>query len=72
MEDMTDYFSTLDQAVQNQEMPVGFQNTVCNIYCQDCEKTGQCKYHFVGQKCPHCGSYNTREMGRFESSTTTI
>ena len=71
MEDMTDYFSTLDQAVQIQEMPAGFQNTVCNIYCQDCEKTGQCKYHFVGQKCPNCGSYNTREMGRFESTTST-
>ena len=68
MEDMTDYFSLLDQAVRMQPMPAAFQNTIVNIYCQDCEKTGQCRYHFVGQKCPHCGSYNTREMGRYEET----
>jgi len=66
MEDMSDYFSLLDQAVRMQPMPTGFQNTICNTYCQDCEQTGQCRYHFVGQKCSHCGSYNTREMGRYE------
>jgi hypothetical protein len=69
MEDMSDYFSLLDQAVRMQTMPAVYQNTFCNLYCQDCDKTGQCQYHFVGQKCPHCGSYNTREMGRFESSS---
>jgi len=68
MEDMSDYFSLLDQAVRMQPMPAAFQNTICNTYCQDCEKTGQCRYHFVGQKCSHCGSYNTREMGRYEQS----
>ena len=67
MEDMSDYFSLLDQAVRMQPMPAMYQNTFCNLYCQDCDKTGQCRYHFVGQKCPHCGSYNTREMGRFDS-----
>lgn len=69
MEDMSEYFSLLDQAVRIQVMPPIYQNTFCNLYCQDCDKTGQCRYHFVGQKCPHCGSYNTREMGRFESTT---
>ncbi|KAL3913829.1 MAG: hypothetical protein SGARI_000454 [Bacillariaceae sp.] len=68
MEDMSDYFSLLDQAVRTQTMPAMYQNTFCNLYCQDCDKTGQCRYHFVGQKCPHCGSYNTREMGRFEAA----
>jgi uncharacterized FlaG/YvyC family protein len=69
MEDMSDYFSLLDQAVRMQAMPAAYQNTICNIYCQDCEKTGQCRYHFVGLKCTQCGSYNTREMGRYEQST---
>jgi len=68
MEDMSDYFSLLDQAVRMQPMPAAFQNTICNTYCQDCEQTGQCHYHFVGQKCSHCGSYNTREMGRYEQA----
>ena len=70
MEDMSDYFSLLDQAVRMQPMPAAFQNTIVNTYCQDCEQQGQCFYHFVGQKCSHCGSYNTREMGRSEQSPT--
>ncbi|KAG7365296.1 zinc-ribbon domain containing protein [Nitzschia inconspicua] len=68
MEDMSEYFALMDQAVRMQIMPPMYQNMFCNIYCQDCDKTGQCRYHFVGQKCPHCGSYNTREMGRFEGA----
>lgn len=68
MEDMKDYFALLDMAVRMQPMPAAYLGTMSNIYCQDCGKTGQTKYHFVGQKCPHCGSYNTREMGRVHMS----
>jgi hypothetical protein len=68
MEDMSDYFSILDAAVRMQPMPPAYLSTLSNIYCQDCGKTGQVAYHFVGQKCPHCGSYNTREMGRVNNS----
>lgn len=63
MDDMTDYFNLLDTAVRMQPMPPNFQTTSI-IYCQDCGKTGQTTYHFVGQKCPECGSYNTRELSR--------
>jgi hypothetical protein len=69
MEDMSDYFALLDAAVRMQPMPYAYLSTLSNVYCQDCEKTGQCKYHFVGQKCPHCGSYNTRDMGRQQATT---
>jgi hypothetical protein len=68
MEDMKDYFALLDMAVRMQPMPAAYLGTMSNIYCQDCGNTGQTKYHFVGQKCPHCGSYNTREMGRVHMS----
>jgi RING finger and CHY zinc finger domain-containing protein 1 len=68
MEDMSDYFALLDAAVRMQPMPTAYLTTISNIYCQDCAKTGQCQYHFVGQKCPHCGSYNTREMGRLQAT----
>lgn len=71
MEDMSDYFSLLDQAVAMQPMPLNLRNTLSNIYCQDCEQTGQCRFHFVGLKCPTCGSYNTREMGRVQATTIT-
>jgi Zinc-ribbon/CHY zinc finger/Ring finger domain len=68
MEDMNDYFALLDAAVRMQPMPIAYLSTMSNIYCQDCEKSGQCRYHFVGHKCPHCGSYNTRDLGRVQTT----
>ena len=68
MEDMSDYFALLDAAVRMQPMPMTYLSTMTNIYCQDCEKSGQCRYHFVGHKCPHCGSYNTRDLGRVQAT----
>lgn len=70
MEDMKDHFALLDTAIRMQPMPANFLFTMSNIYCQDCCKTGQVQYHFVGQKCPSCGSYNTREMGRVHGTPT--
>lgn len=67
MEDMSEYFALLDSAVRMQPMPQAYLSTMSSIYCQDCGKTGQVAYHFVGQKCSHCGSYNTREMGRVQA-----
>jgi len=67
MDDMKDYFAMLDTAIRMQPMPASYLNTMSNIYCQDCGKTGQVQYHFVGLKCS-CGSYNTREMGRVDVS----
>jgi zinc finger-like protein len=66
VEDMIEYFSMLDAAVRMQPMPAAYHSTVSNIYCQDCDQNGQVQYHFVGLKCLHCGSYNTRELGRVQ------
>jgi hypothetical protein len=68
MEDMKDYFALLDTAIRMQPMPSAYLSTMSNIYCQDCCVTGRTPYHFVGQKCPNCGSYNTRELGRVHES----
>jgi zinc finger-like protein len=68
MEDMKDYFALLDTAIRMQPMPAAYLSTMSNIYCQDCCVTGRTPYHFVGQKCPSCGSYNTRELGRVHES----
>ena len=68
MEDMKDYFALLDAAIRMQPMPSAYLSTMSNIYCQDCCETGRTPYHFVGQKCPGCGSYNTRELGRIHES----
>lgn len=68
VEDMRDYFSMLDAAVRMQPMPAAFVSVVSDIYCQDCGKTGRVPYHFVGCKCSHCGSYNTRELSRSQGA----
>lgn len=70
VEDMSDYFSLLDAAVRMQPMPVYHLNTMSNIYCQDCEKHGQTRYHLVGLKCTNCNSYNTRELNRVQVDST--
>ncbi|GER26967.1 CHY-type/CTCHY-type/RING-type Zinc finger protein, partial [Striga asiatica] len=32
------------------------------ILCNDCNDTTKVYFHIVGQKCSHCGSYNTRTI----------
>jgi hypothetical protein len=64
VDDMREYFSQLDAAIWMQPMPEAYSSTMSKIYCQDCSKTCIVKYHFVGCKCTHCGSYNTRELER--------
>uniref|UniRef100_A0A7S1GIX4 RING finger and CHY zinc finger domain-containing protein 1 n=1 Tax=Cyclophora tenuis TaxID=216820 RepID=A0A7S1GIX4_CYCTE len=68
VEDMREYFTMLDAAVRMQPMPAAFLSTVSEIYCQDCGQSSKVPYHFVGCKCAHCGSYNTRELGRTQLS----
>ncbi|KAL7545336.1 hypothetical protein ACHAWF_008691 [Thalassiosira exigua] len=67
-EDMREYFALLDSAVRMQPMPPAYAATTSNIYCQDCSKSGNVSYHFVGLKCHHCGSYNTRETQRIDAN----
>ncbi|KAL7531032.1 hypothetical protein ACHAXR_005455 [Thalassiosira sp. AJA248-18] len=67
-EDMSEYFALLDSAVRMQPMPPAYAATTSNIYCQDCCKMGNVSYHFVGLKCQHCASYNTRELQRVDAN----
>lgn len=70
VDDMREYFSQLDAAIWMQPMPEAYSSTMSKIYCQDCNKTCIVKYHFVGCKCTHCGSYNSRELERMVSHPT--
>jgi len=67
-EDMSEYFALLDSAIRMQPMPPAYAATTSNIYCQDCGKMGNIQYHFVGLKCQHCQSYNTRELQRVDAN----
>ena len=70
MEDMTEYFDLLSQAIRAQPMPPGYENARAKVYCQDCQQYSECAFHFVGLKCAKCNSYNTRELERFNVGST--
>jgi len=51
-----------DRIIQIQPMPVEFANSTADILCSDCDAKNKVTYHFVGLKCPGCGSYNTKVL----------
>ncbi|KAK1374720.1 RING finger and CHY zinc finger domain-containing protein 1 [Heracleum sosnowskyi] len=57
--DMATNWQRLDIEVQATPMPHEYRYNV-QILCNDCNKTSQVPFHFVGHKCSHCNSYNTR------------
>jgi Zinc-ribbon len=65
---MSDYFKRIDSMLALHTMPVEYQNTFSNIYCNDCEKKSVCKYHFLYHKCDSCQGYNSKLISTFERS----
>lgn len=52
----------LDQAIESQPMPAQFADTKAVIHCNDCSARSSVKYHWLGNKCAMCDSYNTNEI----------
>lgn len=52
----------LTDAIESQPMPEEFENTRVIIKCNDCHATSSVKYHWIGNKCGTCDSYNTNEV----------
>ena len=52
----------LDNAIESQPMPAQFRDTKAEIQCNDCGEKGISKYHWLGNKCSNCDSYNTSEI----------
>ena len=59
MIDLTDMWRQIDAALESHNMPDEFKDWTADIYCNDCEKKTNTKYHFSYHKCQECGSYNT-------------
>ena len=57
--DMKNYWSEIDNFLENQKMPEDFKDKECNILCNDCNTKSIAKYHFIYNKCGHCKGYNT-------------
>lgn len=58
--DMKMYFRQIDELVESQPMPPGFENKVSHILCNDCGEKSDVRYHFAYHKCDMCKSYNTK------------
>lgn len=52
----------LTHDIESQPMPSQFADTKVYIQCNDCSAKGSVKYHFLGNKCNTCDSYNTNEL----------
>lgn len=59
--DVTEMYKFMDHEIESVQMPDEYKDTVFNIFCNECEKESECKFHVVGLKCGQCGSYNTRK-----------
>ena len=44
-------------------MPEEYKNYQMKVFCYDCDKKSEVKYHFLGGKCQSCQSYNTTQIG---------
>ncbi|KAJ4338214.1 hypothetical protein N0V95_008129 [Ascochyta clinopodiicola] len=52
----------LTSAIESQPMPEQFANTRAIIQCNDCSRKSSVKYHWLGNQCENCDSYNTNEL----------
>jgi hypothetical protein len=52
----------LTHAIESQPMPEQFANTRAIIQCNDCSAKSSVKYHWLGNQCGTCSSYNTNEL----------
>ncbi|KAL1600260.1 hypothetical protein SLS59_005884 [Nothophoma quercina] len=52
----------LTSAIEAQPMPEQFENTRAIVQCNDCSRKSSVKYHWLGNQCENCDSYNTNEL----------
>ena len=52
----------LDDALQVQPMPPQFREAKASVRCNDCGAKSWTMYHWLGNKCTVCDSYNTDEV----------
>ncbi|KAM1026479.1 hypothetical protein ACFX2I_039345 [Malus domestica] len=58
--DMAVYFGMLDALLAAEQLPEEYRNRCQDILCNDCDRKGTSRFHWLYHKCGNCGSYNTR------------
>ncbi|XP_038724888.1 zinc finger protein BRUTUS-like isoform X1 [Tripterygium wilfordii] len=64
MGDMAVYFGMLDALLAAEELPEEYRDRCQDILCNDCDRKGVSRFHWLYHKCGFCGSYNTRLIKR--------
>lgn len=65
LSNMSHFFNRIDEFMTDQQMPEEYSKVKSEIFCNDCEKKGITKFHFVYHRCPTCKSYNTKMLRSF-------
>ena len=55
---MASYYQRMKEAISLQPLPEEYQKKVI-ITCRECDKKNETDFHYLGQECPECGSFNT-------------
>ncbi|XP_065860744.1 zinc finger protein BRUTUS isoform X2 [Euphorbia lathyris] len=58
--DMAVYFGMLDALLAAEELPEEYRERCQDILCNDCDRKGTARFHWLYHRCGFCGSYNTR------------
>ncbi|KAI4331498.1 hypothetical protein MLD38_029683 [Melastoma candidum] len=58
--DMAVYFGMLDALLAAEELPEEYRDRCQVILCNDCDRKGTARFHWLYHKCSFCCSYNTR------------
>ncbi|KAE8694214.1 Zinc finger protein-related isoform 2 [Hibiscus syriacus] len=69
--DMAVYFGMLDALLAAEELPEEYRDRYQDILCNDCDRKGMARFHWLYHKCEYCGSYNTRVI-KTQAQTQTL
>ncbi|KAI9113843.1 hypothetical protein K1719_015094 [Acacia pycnantha] len=69
--DMAVYFGMLDALLAAEVLPEEYKDRYQDILCNDCDRKGSSRFHWLHHKCGFCGSYNTRVI-KSEATTNSI
>jgi Zinc-ribbon/Ring finger domain len=56
------HWRKLEDEIARQPMPSKWRGTIVEIRCNDCGGKSRCDYHWLGNRCGLCDSFNTVEM----------
>lgn len=61
--DMSNWIKEVDAHLEKEPIPEEWKCRRTPIVCNDCQGSGQARFHYMYRKCSQCGSYNTRVTG---------